>query len=232
METSGEPFLAIDGVQVDERDVQALRGIDEHGSIHGAAAELGRSYSRMQQRITQLEETLGPLVTRTRGGEGGGGSTLTADAHDLLARFDRLKAEFSGLARAEESVFAGTVVERDGLLGTIETAAGTVRGIVPPDADQVQVSIRSDVVGLTTPEDAPRPKSTSVRNQFEGTVTNVESRAGLADVTVDVGADRPLRALLTGTSLETLDLAVGDRVVASFKATATRAVPSPETDTA
>lgn len=231
METGGEPVLAIDGAQVDERDVQALRGIDEHGSIHKAAAELGRSYSRMQQRITRLEETLGPLVSRTRGGEGGGGSTLTADAHDLLAQFDRLKAEFSGLARAEESVFAGTVVERDGLLGTIETAAGTVRGIVPADADHVQVSIRSDVVGLTTPDDAPQPTSTSVRNQFEGTVTNVESRAGLGDVTVDVGADSPLRTLLTETSLETLDLAVGDRVVASFKATATRAVPSPESDT-
>ena len=175
-----------------------------------------------------LVSALGPLVERTRGGEGGGGSTLTSTAHDLVARFDRLRAEFSGLARAEESVFPGTVVDREGLLGTIETPAGTVRGIVPPDADTVQVSIRSDAVGLTTPDDAPKPTATSVRNQFEGTVTHIDAQSGLAHVAVDVGADTPLVTLLTQTSLDTLDLAVGDPVVASFKATATRAVGAPE----
>lgn len=228
MQSGGEPFLAIEGVRVDERDVRALSAIAEHGSMHRAAGELGRSYSRLQKRITELEETLGPLVERTRGGEGGGGSTLTPTAHDLLARFDRLQAEFSGLARAEESVFPGTVVDREGLLGTIETPAGTVRGIVTPDADTVQVSIRSDAVGLTTPDDAPKPTATSVRNQFEGTVTDIDAQSGLAHVAVDVGADTPLVTLLTQTSLDTLDLAVGDPVVASFKATATRAVGTPE----
>ncbi|MFW6384772.1 MAG: TOBE domain-containing protein [Halodesulfurarchaeum sp.] len=228
MRSIGEPFLGIDGARVDERDVRALSAIAEYGSMHRAAAELGRSYSRLQKRITELEDTLGPLVERTRGGEGGGGSTLTPTARDLLARFDRLRAEFSGLARAEESVFPGTVVDREGLLGTIETPAGPVRGIVPPDADTVQVSIRSDAVGVTTPDDAPKPTATSVRNQFEGTVTNIDAQSGLAHVAVDVGADTPLVALLTQTSLETLDLAVGDPVVASFKATATRAVGTHE----
>lgn len=230
MRSIGEPFLGIDGARVDERDVRALSAIAEYGSMHRAAAELGRSYSRLQKRITELEDTLGPLVERTRGGEGGGGSTLTPTARDLLARFDRLRAEFSGLARAEESVFPGTVVDREGLLGTIETPAGPVRGIVPPDADTVQVSIRSDAVGVTTPDDAPKPTATSVRNQFEGTVTNIDAQSGLAHVAVDVGADTPLVAFLTQTSLDTLDLAVGDPVVASFKAAATRAVGTHEGD--
>lgn len=232
MQTRGEPFLELDGVTVDQRDVEALRAVAEHGSMHRAAGELGRSYARIQQRVTELEETLGPLVSRTRGGKGGGGSTLTANARDLLARFDRLQAEFSGLSRAEESVFPGRVVERDDLLGIVETPAGRVRGIVPSEGTTVQVTIRSDAVALTTPDEAPEPSGTSIRNQFTGTVDDIETEGGLARVVVDVGAGSALRALVTETSLDTIGLSVGDAVVTSFKATATRAIATPERDSA
>ena len=230
MQTRGEPFLELDDVTIDQRDVDALRGVAEHGSMHRAASELGRSYARIQQRLTELEETLGPLVSRTRGGKGGGGSTLTANARDLLARFDRLQAEFTGLARAEESVFDGRIVERDERLGVIETSAGSVRGIVPPDGTHVQVSIRSDAVALTTPDEAPEPDGTSIRNQFTGTVSAIDAEGGLARVTVDVGAESPLRALVTQQSLDTLDLSAGTSVVASFKATAARAIATPDSN--
>jgi molybdate transport system regulatory protein len=228
MQRRGEPYIDIESVTIDERDVEALWGIAEHGSMHKAAAELGRSYSRIQQRITELEETLGPLVTRTRGGEGGGGSTLTPAAYDLLAKFNRLRAEFSGLARTEESVFQGRVIERDGMLATVETEAGPLRAVVSADGEDVQVSIRSDSVGITTPVEAPEPGGTSIRNQFRGTVTAIEVDGGLARITIEVDAETPLRALVTQTSIDTLDLAEGDEVVASFKATATRAVPTPD----
>jgi len=230
MRLTGDPVIEIDGARIDQRDISALRGIEQHGSMHKAAGELGRSYSRIQQRITELEETLGPLVSRTRGGEGGGGSTLTPTAYDIIARFDRLQAEFTGLARAEESVFSGRVLDRAGMLGTIETAAGRVRGIVPADCEQVQIGIRSDAVALTTPAETPEPTGTSVRNRFEGTVTGIETEAGLARVAIDVGADTPLHALLTEDSLDKLDLATGSPVVASFKATATRAIQVPDTE--
>lgn len=222
----GEPYLRIGGAEVDRRDVEALRGIDEHGSMHRAAAELGRSYARIQRRVVELEEAVGPLVARRRGGEGGGGSTLTENARRLLDRFDRLRAEFAGLARAEESVFAGTVTERSGRLGTVSTAAGPVRAVVSGDADAVQVSVRSDAVVLTEPGGEPAPAGTSVRNRFRGTVVRVDEDDGLGRITVDIGAEQPLRALVTGTSLDALELAPGDEVSASFKATATRAVPA------
>lgn len=226
----GEPFLEIEDVTVDERDVEALRAIDEYGSMNQAASALGRSYARIQSRVSALEETLGPLVARQRGGEGGGGSRLTENARELLARFERLRAEFSGLARSEESVFPGTVVERGDVLGLVETEAGVVRGIVSGNTDDVQVSIRSDTVAVTTPPEAPRADETSVRNQFQGTVNAIEREGGIARVTVDVDAETPLRTLVTRTSLEKLDLAVGDDVIASFKATATRVIPGPEAE--
>lgn len=222
----GEPYLRIGDAEVDLRDVEALRSIDEHGSMHRAADELGRSYARIQRRVVELEESVGPLVTRRRGGAGGGGSSLTENARRLLDRFDRLRAEFAGIARAEESVFAGTVTERSGKLGTVSTEAGSVRAVVSGAAGTVQVSVRSDAVVLTDPADAPDPGGTSVRNRFRGTVERVDEEDGLGRVTVDVGAEAPLRALVTATSLDRLDLAAGDEVTASFKATATRAVPA------
>jgi molybdate transport system regulatory protein len=227
MQPRGEPFLEFEDVTVDERDVAALRAIDEHGSMNRAASALGRSYARIQQRVAELEETLGPLVTRQRGGAGGGGSTLTEAARDLVGQFDRLRAEFSGLARSEESVFAGRVVERTETLGLVETGAGVVRSIVSGGSDDVQVSVRSDAVVLTSPEAASSPDDTSVRNQFRGTVRAVERDGGVARVTVDVAAETPLCALVTETSIDKLGLSVGDPVVASFKATATRAIPRP-----
>lgn len=230
MEPRGDPFLEVDGETVDERDVEALRAIDEHGSMNKAAAALGRSYARIQRRVADLEETLGPLVTRQRGGATGGGSELTANARELLGRFDRLRAAFSGIARAEESVFTGRVLDRGTVLGTVQTDAGAVRAIVSGESDAVQVTVRSDAVGLTTPAESPPPADTSVRNRFRGTVEDVRREGAIARMTVDVGAEAPLHALVTETSLETLDLAVGDEVMASFKATATRAVPGPDAE--
>jgi len=225
MEAGGQPFIEVGDATVDERDVAALRAIDEHGSMNRAASALGRSYARIQQRVAELEESVGPLVERTRGGQDGGGSTLTDGARDLLARYERLDAEFTWLARTEESVFPGTVVDRDGSLGRIETAAGTIRGIVHGEREAVQVSVRSDAVALTTPAETPGPDETSVRNRLSGTVSTVDGQGKLVRVEIDVGAESPLWTLVTDASRERLGLAPGEPVVASFKATATRAVP-------
>jgi molybdate transport system regulatory protein len=231
MDAGGDPYIEVDGATIDERDVEALRGIDEFGSMYRAAEELGRSYARIHQRVSELEETVGQLVVSERGGEGGGGSTLTANARELLARFTRLSAELSELASVEESVFSGRVVDHGVRLGVVETSAGRVRALVPAGAEAVQVGVRSDTVSLMAPDEAPEAAGTSVRNRFEGTVAELERDGDLARVAVDVGAETALRAMITGTSVERLKLANGDAVVASFKATATRAVPVTESRT-
>lgn len=218
--------LVADDVAFDERDVRLLRAIDEHGSLNAAATELGRSYAHAQRRIVTLEEGFGPLVRRERGGSSGGGSTLTDGARRLLQRFRRLTAESSGLAEVHETVLAGTVTERDGEFGLVETDVGIVRALVPADTDAVEACIRSDVVTLYSPVAAPTGDATSARNQFSGTVRSVEEGERIARVAVDAGGETPLRALVTTTSVERLGLESGADVVASFKATATRAVPA------
>lgn len=219
-----EVQLGQDDVALTARDRQLLQAVAAHGSLNSAADALGRSYAHAQRRIVELEDAFGPLVDRSRGGSGGGGSELTATAEQLLARFQRLQAEFDGVATAEETVLRGTVVDRDGELATVETPPGTVRAIVDTEAspgDAVEVGIRADTVTLNAPPEAPEPAGTSARNQFAGTVERIDEGTSIALVALAIDPDTTLSALVTDTSLDKLDITAGAELVASFKATAT-----------
>jgi molybdate transport system regulatory protein len=184
-------------------------------------------------RIETLEETFGSLVERQRGGATGGGSELTATARTLLARFDRLQVTLAGTANVEEYVLHGTVTERDGELCVVATDAGDVRARLadrptrehPAVGSRVQVGVRSDAVTIHASSGAPEADVTSARNRFEGTVVSVDPGTAIGTVTVDIGTAEPLVALLTDESLDRLNLVPGDAVVATFKATATQAIP-------
>ncbi|MFC6905327.1 TOBE domain-containing protein [Halalkalicoccus tibetensis] len=220
-----ETRLAVGDLSVTARDVELLRAIAEHGSIHAAASALERSYAHAQRRVVELEEAAGPLVERTRGGSGGGGSTLTENARELLARFERLRTAADGLTAVVENVLPGRVVERDGELGVVDCPPGRVRALVPAEGEAVEATIRSDAITLSPPDGAPAPGETSARNRFPATVEAVERGEAVARVRLAVDGT-PLVALVTRTSVERLGLEPGREVVASFKATATRATPT------
>lgn len=206
-------------------DAALLRAIDRYGSINRAADELGRSYAHAQRRLDDLAAAFGDVVARTRGGRGGGGTELTDCGRDLLARFERLRAEGERLAAVERTALPGDLGRIDGKLGLIDTAAGQVRALADEPGEEVTVTVPADAVTLHRPEDPPAPAASSARNRFRGRVVEVDcGEDGGATVAVDVGAESPLRARITEESLLRLDLAGGDEVVAAFKATATRAI--------
>ncbi len=71
--------------------LRMLESIEENGSIHAAAKELGMSYRAIWGRIKASEERLGePLLLRNIGGRSGGGSELTDFARQLMQRFKKL----------------------------------------------------------------------------------------------------------------------------------------------
>jgi molybdate transport system regulatory protein len=218
-----DPHLAAGDVTVTDRDVAALRAIDRQGSMAGAADALGRSYGHLQRRIVELEDAVGELTTRTRGGSGGGGTELTDRARTVIRQFDRLGAELSAATSVTESVLRGTVKDRSGELATVETAAGTVTARAPPDAERVEVLVRSDAVVLLAPEGADA--TTSLRNRLAGTVASVESGDEIARVAVSVGDGAELTAVITAESRDRMGIEAGRDVVAAFKTTAARAVP-------
>jgi len=220
-----EPHLAVDGVTVTGRDVEMLRAIDRCGSMHRAAEALGRSYGHLQPRVVELEEAVGPLTTREKGGRGGGGTELTDDARALIRQFERLRVELSGVATIEESVIPGTVTARHGELATVETPAGELTARVPEEATEVEIAVRSDAVVLMEP-DSPTREHTSLRNQLRGTVADVQREGTVATVTVAVDGGVEIASVITAESLERLGLEAGGEVVAAFKTTAARATPA------
>ncbi|MFB6113283.1 MAG: TOBE domain-containing protein [Halodesulfurarchaeum sp.] len=222
MDPAFEAQLRESGVTFTGEDATLLETIDEEGSLNRAATELGRSYSHAQKRLGRLEDAFGTLVKRQRGGAGGGGSTLTDTGRALLARFDRLERGYASVADVAETVLDGEVRDRDGELGRVDTAAGTIRAIVGPEMEEVHVTIPADAVVLHAPEDVPPADGTSARNRFSGTVVSVTAGESVAKVAVDVGAAVPLLAVLTHDSVDRLSLEPGTPVTATVKATATR----------
>jgi molybdate transport system regulatory protein len=232
MDVDFEAYLRAGEVSFEEGDAALLRAIDEHGSLNAAAEALERSYSRAHKRLSTLEGALGPLVERERGGAGGGGSALTENARETLARLARLRAVLGGTAAVEEVALPGRVVTRTGELVTVETDAGTVRALYAstgaPQEDtgeRVEVTLTADSVTLQAPGATPGDDETSARNRLQGTVESVDPGTAVARVSLDVGAGSPVAVLVTEKSRQRLGLAPGARVAATFKATAARATP-------
>jgi len=220
-----EAKLHSKGVEFGESDSSLLRAIDEAGSLNAAASALGRSYSHAHRRLRTLEGGFGTLAETTRGGSEGGGTALTGRADRLLARYERLRTEFSGVAEVSETVFQGAVVDRTGDVAVVATDAGNLHAVAPGAASAVYVTIRADTVALHRTEGEAPGENTSARNQLTGSVIGVEQVDGLASIDVAVGADTPLTALLTAASCRGLALREGTDVVATFKTTATRVTP-------
>lgn len=224
----GRAVLVEDDAEFGERDAVLLRTVDRSGSVASAATELGRSRARALQRLEALEEAFGPLVERTRGGSGGGGSKLTDGGRALLARYDRLAAALAAAATVPETVLEGAVVGIDGEIATVETPIGPIYtlhdGIEP--GDEVQVRLGADSVTLHPPSDAPGPDSTSARNRVLGRVTDVDRGETVIEVAVDVDG-LCVRALVTEESAAKLDLTPDCEVRIAWKATATRSIRYP-----
>lgn len=222
LEKGFEPHLAVGDTSVNGRDVEMLRAIDEHGSMHAAAEALGRSYPHLQRRVVELEEALGQLTERVRGGKGGGGTRLTDAALDLVRRFERLRIELAGVAAVPESILTGDVVERNGQLATVRTPAGDISARVPTTATNVEVAIRADAVVLMNPG-SPSQVHTSLRNQLTGTVGDLSIEDALANVAVEVADGVTIDSVVTEKSIERLGLEPGSEVITAFKSTAARA---------
>lgn len=220
-----EPHLGVDDTTVSARDVEMLRAIDEHGSMYRAAEALGRSYPHLQRRVVELEAALGSLTERVRGGEDGGGTKLTPAAVDLIHRFERLRVELAGVTTVSESIIPGRVVDRDGELGTVRTAAGELTARIPVDAETVEIAVRADAVVLMDPG-SPSQVHTSLRNQLEGVVSDVDRADAVATVTVEVAEGLAIESVVTTDSVEGLELDDGREVIAAFKTTAARATPT------
>jgi molybdate transport system regulatory protein len=89
--------------------VELLSAVGETGSLTRAAERLHVPYRTAWHKLKEVEDQLGVRLLKTQsGGLGGGGSVLTPEAIELIARFSRVRQGVAKLVRKRfELEFAG-----------------------------------------------------------------------------------------------------------------------------
>lgn len=135
----------------------------------------------------------------------------------FAAPADEEVAAFVGV----ETMVPARVVGDAGGLARLEVAGRTIEAVSKgPLGRDLLLCLRPEDVVLAPPDGLV---PSSARNRLPGVVTRVVTAGVQVRVTVDCGF--PLVAVITRQSLEDLGLAVGARVVASFKASAIHLIP-------
>lgn len=92
-----------DGKAFGDGPYELLRRVEQTRSLHQAAIQMKMSYSKAWRLIRTMEKRLGiPLLQRKVGGKFGGGSLLTLEAKDLMARYEPFRKE---ARKAIEKIF-------------------------------------------------------------------------------------------------------------------------------
>ena len=99
MQIDGRFWLRKDGRNfLGSGRIELLEKIAQTGSIHAAAKAMKMSYKAAWDRVNAMNEIADrPIIEKTTGGRGGGGTVLTAHAYELIAtykRFAELHREF------------------------------------------------------------------------------------------------------------------------------------------
>lgn len=91
----GEVWITLDGQSFGgHQRVALLASIAEHGSITQGAKAIGMSYKAAWDAIDAMNNLAGePLLERSAGGKGGGGTRLTQRGAQLVANFRRIEYE-------------------------------------------------------------------------------------------------------------------------------------------
>jgi molybdate transport repressor ModE-like protein len=78
---------------------ELLKRVDRTHSLRSAASEMSLAYSKAWRIVKDSEAALRmKLLASQTGGINGGGATLTNEARDMLARFDRFQKELRAYA--------------------------------------------------------------------------------------------------------------------------------------
>lgn len=179
------------GTFLGDTRVRLLEAIDRQGSISQAAKHVPMSYKAAWDAVDAMNNLADqPLVLRSAGGRAGGGTVLTEHGRRVVAMY-----------RAVEGQYQAAL---DRLAGQFADAPGG-------DVVAFQRLLRHMAV------------RSSARNQFAGTVSGLHE--GAVDVEVLVRLDDrlddrlglELAAVVTRTSAENLQLAIGRDVIVLVK---------------
>ena len=93
MKIDGRFWLTKDGKNfLGNGRIKLLQEIKRTGSINAAAKAMKMSYKAAWERINEMNELAKyQIIKKATGGRGGGGTTLTTYAHELITTFKRFE---------------------------------------------------------------------------------------------------------------------------------------------
>jgi tungstate transport system ATP-binding protein len=119
-----------------------------------------------------------------------------------------------------QNILKGVITSNEDGVVSIDVRGKLIEAISDYQAgEEVCVCIRPEDIALSFSK-----PSSSARNAFEGEIKSIISSGPLASVELDCGF--PLVALMTVRSAKEMELGIGKRIFASFKATAVHVVKS------
>ncbi|NIE59365.1 MULTISPECIES: TOBE domain-containing protein [unclassified Burkholderia] len=134
--------------------IALLAAIGDTGSITRAAKAVGLSYKAAWDAVDTMNNLAGePLVARSTGGKGGGGTTLTPRATSLIAAFRTIEREHRRFIEAASAAVAGFDVDW-ALIGRIGMKTGARNQLFGKVASIVRGTV-NDEVTLTLPGGQP-----------------------------------------------------------------------------
>lgn len=184
-------FEGAAGVLLGDKRIRLLEAIALHGSLNRAARAVPLSYKAAWDALDEMNNLAeAPLVVRTIGGAGGGGTRLTEHGLRLVA-----------LYRAMES-------SQQDLLDRVSSPRALAAAVAASndDAGELRTLLRR------------MSMRTSARNQLAGTVLGVCTAGGLSQVRLRLEGDEELVAAITPESAETMALRPGSAAYALVKA--------------
>ena len=177
------------GAFLGDTRVRLLEAIDQQGSISQAAKQVPMSYKAAWDAVDAMNNLADqPLVLRSAGGRAGGGTVLTEHGRRVVAMYRAVEGQY----QAALDRLAGQFADAPG--GDVKAFQRLLR----------HMAVRS-----------------SARNQFAGTVSGLHEGAVDVEVLVRLddrlGPGLELAAVVTRTSAENLQLAIGREVVVLVK---------------
>ena len=230
MQIDGRFWLKKDGKNfLGSGRIELLEKIAQTGSIHAAAKAMKMSYKAAWERVNAMNEIADrPIIEKTTGGRGGGGTVLTAHAYELIATYKRFaeagdnperlarilsRTFLTTSARNQLSCRVGAIEEHslssllelqlrggDTLFSIITTTS--VRNMGLTSGCDAYAIIKSSDIAITADTPADDPDN----NILEGEITSIQRSSESAEVTLQLKGGAKLVgviALEAGSALET-----------------------------
>jgi molybdate transport system regulatory protein len=93
---------------------QMLKAIEKHGSLMAATEAMGLTYRKTWDNLKKIENVLGVrLLDKSRGGTGGGTTSLTPEGKKLVRAFDLFHKKYDKLLNKAFEEFKSNLIRQD-----------------------------------------------------------------------------------------------------------------------